>query len=157
MTTPEAPEKLNKKDFYAVYGALTQLAVHGQENKWWMLYIVLMFNSILLLGCVTLIGIAPSTTVNRFLLFVFSAFGILINICWIVMAGDYVRASNLYGDKAVEAEASLPCGLPKPFTERQAQRADKCFLGTTEFIAHAVPTMLILMYHILIAVALFWR
>jgi hypothetical protein len=36
-----------RPDVRPVYGALLQLAIHGQENKWWMLYVFLMFNSTL--------------------------------------------------------------------------------------------------------------
>lgn len=144
-------------DVRSVYGALVQLGIHGQENKWWMLYIVLMFNSILLLSCAALFGAAQFGAVHKALLCVFAGGGVLIDICLIVMAADYVKASNLYSDEIVEAEKLLPAGYPRPLTKRTTQRAAKTFLGTSEFIAYAVPAVLIVMYVILVLLSLLCR
>ena len=133
-------------DVSRVYGALLQLAIHGQENKWWMLYIFLMFNSILLLSCAALFASQQFGTEHRVLLYMFSATGILIDVCWIAMAADYVNASNLFGDEVVEAENLLPERFPKPLTKRTAQRADKSPFGTSKFVATAIPVLLIVLY-----------
>jgi hypothetical protein len=85
-------------DVCCVYGPLLQLAIHGQENKWWMLYVFLMFNSIVLLSCAALYAVQQFTVGHRILLYLFSAAGTLVDVCWIVMAQDYVKASNLYGE-----------------------------------------------------------
>ncbi len=156
MTTPNETPKPSSQDAASVYGALIQLGVHGQENKWWMLYIVLMFNSILLLSCAALFGVAQFGPKHKILVCVFSGGGLLIDICWLVMAGDYVKASNLYSDAIVEVEQYLPVGLPMPLTARAGQRAEKCFLGTSKFIAYAVPGILIVMYLILIGLSLWY-
>lgn len=136
-----------------VYGALLQLAIHGQENKWWMLYIFLMFNSILLLSCATLFAVQQFSVAHRILVYVFSAAGALIDACWIAMAGDYVRASNLYSDEVVEAEKLLPAGLPGPLTKRASQRADKSPFGTSSFVATAIPVLMILTYVVIVVLA----
>jgi hypothetical protein len=118
-------------DVSSVYGAPLQLAIHGQENKWWMLYVFLMFNSILLLSCAALLAVQQFNTGHKTLLYLFSVAGTLVDICWIVMAQDYIKAFNLYGDKVVAAEKLLPGALPKPLTERASQRADKSPFGTS--------------------------
>lgn len=133
-------------DVTPAYGALLQLAIHGQENKWWMLYIFLMFNSILLLSCATLFAVQQFGTAHRVLLWMFAAAGAFIDACWIPMAADYVKASDLYGDEVVEAEKLLPATSPKPLTKRAAQRVDKGSLGTSKFIAITIPVVLILLY-----------
>jgi hypothetical protein len=136
-----------------VYGALLQLAIHGQENKWWMLYVFLMFNSIILLSCAALFAVHAFGTAHRVLLWTLSLVGSLIDACWIFMALDYVAASNLYGDKVVEAEKLLPNGLPRPLTERAGQRKDKSPFGTSKFIAIAIPVLLILIYVVIAILA----
>lgn len=141
-------------DVSLVYGALVQLAIHGQENKWWMLYMFLMFNSILLLSCATLFSVQQFSTAHKTLLCVFSVGGILIDLCWIVMAGDYVKASNLFGDEVVAAERLLPAGLPTPLTKRAGQRANKSRFGTSSFIATAIPVGLILIYVTIVVLTL---
>jgi len=100
-----------------------------------MLYIVLMFNSILLLSCAALFAVQQFGTGHRVLLYMFAAAGAFIDACWIPTAADYVKASNLYGDEVVEAEKLLPAKFPKPLTKRAAQRADEGPLGTSKFIA----------------------
>jgi hypothetical protein len=142
-------------DVSAVYGALVQLAVHGQENKWWMLYILLMFNSILLLSCAAIFATQHLWTEQRVLLCMFSLAGALIALCWIAMASDYVRASDLYGAEVVVAEKRLPPQFPKPLTKRADQRAGKTFLGTSKFITIAIPVVLILLYAGIMVLA--WR
>lgn len=135
-----------KPDTLPIYGILVQLAVHGQENKWWMLYIFLTFNSFLLLSCAALFGVQEFSIAHRILLTAFCAAGTFIDMCWYYMAHDYVKASNLYSDRAVDAEAVFPEGLPKPFTERKNQRAQKHHWGTSEFVAKALPRVLIAIY-----------
>jgi hypothetical protein len=135
-----------RPDVSTVYGALLQLAIHGQENKWWMLYVFLMFNSILFLSCAALFAVQYFGTAHRVLLWTFAAVGSLIDVCWILMAVDYVAASNLYGDEVVKAEKLLPTGLPTPLTKRAGQRSDKSPFGTSKFIAIAIPILLIVIY-----------
>ena len=136
------------------YPALVSLAIHGQENKWWMLYIYLVFNSILLLGCSTILTAQDYQLVHKIALSVFCTAGVLVAIPWLFMAGDYVQASNLYGDIVVKAEACLPTEL-RPLTERAAQRVRKSRLGTTLFVAHFLPIVFIFAY--LIIALLAWR
>jgi hypothetical protein len=155
MASPDTSEKnaIEKPDVRLVYGALLQLAIHGQENKWWMLYVFLMFNSILLLSCAALFAVQEFRTALRILLYLFSTVGTLIDVCWIIMAGDYVNASDLYADEVVEAEKLLPDHFPKPLTKRASQRAEKSPFGTSAFIAKAIPVLLIVMYAVIVVLA----
>jgi len=134
------------------YGAYIQLAVHGQENKWWMLYVFLMFNSILLLSCAALFAVQQFTAGHRLLLLLFSSCGIFVNVCWILMASDYVKASDLFSAHAVRVEALMPAGLPRPCTERAEQRAKKNYFATSAFLSTAIPLLLSVMYCVLIAI-----
>lgn len=132
MATPTNEGKSAESvDVRSVYGALVQLAIHGQENKWWMLYIFLTFNSILLLSCGALFAAQQFAAAHKILVCVLSAGGTLIDICWIVMAADYVKASNLFSDEVVAAEMLLPEQFPTPFIKRRAQRAVKSRFGTS--------------------------
>jgi hypothetical protein len=149
----EQPNANARKQELTAYPAFVQLAVHGQENKWWMLYIFLMFNSILLLGCATVIAADPYQWPHRTLLYAFSLVGVAIDGCWIVMARDYDRASKLYSELAVKAEQHLPDVLPKPLTEREKQRASKSSLGSSGFISQLSPALLIAIYVALLTIA----
>jgi hypothetical protein len=149
----ESGQQDQPPDIRPVYGALLQLAIHGQENKWWMLYVFLMFNSILLLSCAALFAVQSFGAAHRVLLWTFSAVGSLIDVCWILMAVDYVAASNLYGDEVVKAEELLPLGLPKPLTKRAGQRTDKSPFGTSKFVAIAIPVLLIAIYAVIAILA----
>jgi len=153
LSKPDGGSSNQKPDVCPVYGALLQLAIHGQENKWWMLYVFLMFNSILLLSCAALFAVQQFSSAHRILIYLFSGAGTLIDVCWIVMAGDYVKASNLYSDEVVEAEKLLPDGLPKPLTKRASQRTSKSRFGTSAFIATAIPGLMILMYVVIVLLA----
>ncbi len=159
MARPETTggEREESRDVSPVYGALVQLAIHGQENKWWMLYIFLMFNSILLLSCGALFAAQQFAAAHKILVCVLSAGGTLIDVCWIVMAADYVKASNLFADEVVAAERLLPSKFPTPLTKRAAQRAVKSRFGTSSFVAQAVPVLLIAMYIVIVVLALLWR
>jgi cytochrome b len=145
---PEDRHKIN--DFYT---PLVNLTIHGQENKWWMFYIYLLFNSILILSCSTLLTVETYGLVHKIALSLFSVGGILINLCWLFMAEDYVNASNLYSDIAVEAEKYMPEEIRKPLTERQKQRNSKNPFGTMKFIATILPIFFIVIYAIILSLA----
>lgn len=127
-------------DVRSVDGVLLQLGIHGQENKWWMLYIFLMFNSILLLSCAALFAAAHCGTLHKVPLSVFAAGGILIDICWLPMAAGSAKASDLYSNEIVDAERRLPQQWPKPRTKRAGQRACKSPSGLASSPCELFPS-----------------
>lgn len=84
-------EDVHRSQYYAAFVTLT---VHGQENKWWILYIYLMFNSILILACVGLFVATDYRLVHKLALSVLCGAGLFVGMCWIAMAVDYVAASS---------------------------------------------------------------
>jgi hypothetical protein len=145
--TPPKPE-INE-----FYFPLVNLAIHGQENKWWMLYIYLVFNSILVLSCSTILVAQSYRLMHQIALSLFCIGGVLINGCWLFMAQDYVHASNLYSDIAREAENWMPAEVRRPLTERQGQRDVKNPIGTMAFITTILPVFFVVTYIIILVLA----
>ncbi|MBI4032576.1 hypothetical protein HY374_02625 [Candidatus Berkelbacteria bacterium] len=157
MSTSEGASNSSDKereDACALYAAYVQLGIHGQENKWWMLYIFLMFNSILLLSCATVLVADRFLFAHRLLVTVFSLAGILVDVCWLFMGADYVRASDSYQKAVAKAEKLLPPQFPTPLTEREAARTHKALWGTSGFIVQTVPVVFILIYTLTLALGL---
>jgi hypothetical protein len=128
------------------YASLIALGIHGQENKWWMLYIFLVFNTILVLSCATILVDDPYGLLHQLTLSVLCIAGLVVAFCWLFMVPDYVNASNLYSDIAREAESRLPAGIRRPLTERQTQRGSKSRMGTSSFIAGTFPVLFLIVY-----------
>lgn len=132
------------------YGSLVALAIHGQENKWWMIYIFLVFNSLLVLGCTALLSSARYGLLHQLLLTLLCGVGLLVAIVWLFMIPDYAAASNLYSDAAEAAECAMPAGMPKPLTERRAQRELKSRLGTIKTAALSLAVLFLVVYTLFI-------
>lgn len=132
------------------YESLIALGIHGQENKWWMLYIFLVFNTILVLSCATILVDDPYGLLHQLTLSLLCSAGLVVAFCWLFMVPDYVNASNLYSDIAREAESRLPAGIRKPLTERKTQRGGKSTIGTSSFIASTIPVLFLIVYVVLL-------
>jgi len=128
------------------YNPLVALTIHGQENKWWMIYIFLVFNSLLVLGCTTLLSITDYGLLHQLLFTVLCAAGLWVAVVWLFMIPDYVAASNLYSEAAESAECAMPEGLKKPLTERSAQRRLKSALGTIKVAALSLAVLFLIVY-----------
>ena len=138
------------------YAAFVSLAIHGQENKWWMLYVYLLFSSVLVLACVGLFVSTGYGRSHQLILSLLCLAGLVVSVSWIAMTVDYVDASNLFGDIAKEAEAEIPAQLGRPFTRRSEQRSRKPLIGTLKFVALAIPAILGLTYAMLLVLA-WWK
>ncbi len=137
-----------------LYGSLVQLTIHGQENMWWMIYIFLTFNSILLLSCAALFNANEYTYNHRILLALFTVAGIVTDFCWFRMAGNYHDASRAYADTAEAVEKNFPEAL-RPLTKREAGRKPKNQLGENEihFISRWIPVGFMVIYGIVAVLA----
>ena len=122
VAPPPGSENAGPPSNGAMYGAFVHLAIHGQENKWWMMYIYLVFNTILVLSCSTVLVANPYGLAHQLILTVFCTAGFFFALCWLFMVPDYVRASDLYGRIVREAERGLPAGVGRPLNEREEQR-----------------------------------
>lgn len=142
------------REFAQFYGTLTLLAIHGQENKWWMLYIFLVFNSILVLSCSTVLVAQTYLPIHPILVSVFCLAGLIANILWLLMAKDYIAASNRFTDIAKEAENWMPKDLRKPWQERDSQRKTKNPLATMAATSYTLASIFIVTY--IIAATLAW-
>ncbi len=147
--SPEVETPSQHSPIEDFYGPFVHLAIHGQENKWWMLYIYLLFNSILVLSCSTIIASQNFLFFHQIVLTLFCGAGFLVAICWIYMIDDYVNASNLYSNVAKEAEVGLPADIKKPFTIRDVHRFQKNPIGTMSFIATSLTILFVIIYIVL--------
>ena len=135
-----------KTDVSGFYGALVQLAIHGQENRWWMLYTLLMFNSILLLGCATILASQKVSLASQLLIAFFCGAGATIDGLFIGLASNYNEANDLYQKKVADAEELLPPSFPKPFKLRNSQVDRNSKHKRLGFIVKAVPLVLVALF-----------
>ena len=139
-----------------LYTCIVNLAIHGQENKWQTITVYILFNTILFLAWSTIFAKQNNSWQFIVALQVFPILGILSSVFWLSLGEDYVSASNLFSDLAVEFERNFPPECIQPLTRRKEQRDKKaqsfCSIATSKWLIRLICIMFGVTHTLLIIV-----